>query len=72
MTTDMKTDIRSSFEREPRPGSLRYKRAGSDEYVVVEPGDPLFSTATFLATEYWDGGAWKSTFLAEAREDGDA
>ena len=38
---------------EPRAGSLRYK--GSDgQWIVASPHASLYSTATMVATEYWD------------------
>ena len=41
------------------PGSLRYLRDG--EWVVVSPHQPMYSTATMLATEWWDvrNGWWR-------------
>lgn len=49
----------------PRIGSLRYKRADTGEWVIVQPNEMLFSTATFLATEWFNGEEWTSTLLAD-------
>jgi hypothetical protein len=40
----------------PRPGSLRWKDA-EGVHQVVAPHDPLYSTATFAAQEYWSDRA---------------
>ena len=37
-----------------RPGALRYKGADG-VWVVTEPRDSMYSTATMVATEWWDG-----------------
>lgn len=46
-----------SMDQKPRPGAVRYKRDG--EWVMANPRDPFFSTVTMLATEFWDGLAWR-------------
>ena len=43
----------------PRGGALRYQREDTGEWVVANPRDPLYSTVTMCATEYWDGEAWR-------------
>lgn len=55
----------------PRIGSLRYRRADTLEWIVVQPNELLFSTATFLATEWFDGKDWQSTLLADTAEPDD-
>lgn len=52
----------------PRIGSLRYKREDNGEWVVVQPNELLFSAATFLATEWFNGDTWESTLLADTAE----
>lgn len=40
-----------------RAGAVRYK--GSDgNWITVSPDQPLYSTATMVAQEYWENGAW--------------
>lgn len=40
-----------------RPGALRAKQDG--QWITANPHDPLFSTVTMIATEYYDGEAWQ-------------
>lgn len=42
----------------PRAGALRYSKDDGGEWVCANPHDPLYSTVTMLATEYWDED-WK-------------
>lgn len=46
-----------------RPGTLRYFREDGEE-VITSPGNPLYSTATMCATEYWsvEEACWKPIF----------
>lgn len=47
-------DSRGVLVREThRPGTLRHQNH-SGEWVVTSPGNPLYSTATMAATQYWD------------------
>ena len=41
-----------------RSGSLRYKN-NEGLWVVCAPRDPMFSTTTMLAEEYYDGESWQ-------------
>ena len=43
-----------------RPGALRYK-SQDGLWVVTEPHDAMYSTATMVATEWWDvtSQAWR-------------
>lgn len=43
-----------------RPGTLRYQDQ-SGTWQVTAPHSPMYSTATMLATEYWDSKTeqWK-------------
>mgnify|MGYP000558966410 CR=1 FL=1 len=47
--SDPITDVKS--------GSLRW-RDGTGRVFVSQPGDRLYSTAQFLATEWFDGQEW--------------
>jgi hypothetical protein len=35
-------------------GTIRYRRDGEADYTVCSPHNVMYSTATMLATEYWD------------------
>lgn len=51
-----------STDFQPRPGALRYKDEAG-EWQYVNPQDPLFSTVTMVATEYWNPAAgWVPIF----------
>lgn len=45
----------------PKAGSVKYTRMNTGETVIVQPGDQMYSTATMLAEEYFDGVIWKKT-----------
>lgn len=49
----------------PRAGSMRYTRPDTQEVVVVEPGDRMWSTGTMFATEQFDGENWISMETGE-------
>jgi hypothetical protein len=55
-----------------RPGSIRYFDQVGGDYVVVDPHNRMYSTALFVATEYWDDKAqeWKSLEVPEADSEG--
>lgn len=54
----------------PRPGALRF-RDESGDWVCANPGDPLFSTVTMLATDYYkEDVGWTRIF--EVDDSGDA
>jgi hypothetical protein len=40
----------------PRPGALRVLRDG--KWIVANPHDPLYSTMSMVATEYFTNGQW--------------
>lgn len=42
----------------PRGGALRLWSEATQEYVYANPHDPLYSTVSMSATEYWDGEQW--------------
>ncbi len=46
-----------------RPGALRHKDADG-VWVVTEPRDAMYSTATMVATEFWDFASqqWRVIF----------
>jgi hypothetical protein len=48
----------------PRAGALRYLD-NDGKYIAANPHDLLFSTVTMLATEFWDGYAWRSNTVVE-------
>lgn len=41
----------------PRPSAVRVKDKDG-KWIMVNPNDPLYSTISFLAEEYWDGSRW--------------
>lgn len=49
----------SGTEGTHRLGSIRYYDQRIKEWQIFSPRHQLFSTAVFLATEYWDGKEWK-------------
>lgn len=42
----------------PKAGAVKYTRPNTGECVIVEPRDPMFSTAVMMAEEYWTGEKW--------------
>lgn len=55
----------------PRPGALRYKDEATGEWVYANPRDSMFSTVTFMATEFWrETTGW--TAIYEDGEGGNA
>jgi hypothetical protein len=40
-----------------KTGSIRYKDE-KGEWVIVQPGDPMFGLSLFLATEYLTEKGW--------------
>ena len=48
------------------PGTVRHK--AGPHWIVTSPGEPLYSTATMCATEFWTGVEWRSIWPVE---DGD-
>lgn len=44
---------------EPRPGALRYRDPIRDQWVEANPHDPLYSTVSMIAEEFWDDNEWK-------------
>lgn len=42
---------------EPRPGAMRHTREDGTQ-AVANPRDPLYSTLTMVAQEYYDGKQW--------------
>lgn len=42
-----------------KPGSVRYKPSDSEEWIVTQPGEPLFSTAQFAATQVLLETGWE-------------
>lgn len=53
---------------EPRAGALRYTDTDGVEHYA-NPGDPLFSTVTMLATEFWSEGAGWQRIHVEASDE---
>ena len=55
----------------PRPGALRYRCSRTGEWIVTNPRSPLYSTATMLATEYYDSTAqqWKLIWPEEPEDE---
>lgn len=55
----------------PRPGSLRFKDPNTGAWVEVGPHNPMYSTATMIATEYWNAEAqeWLPIFDDPQQED---
>lgn len=51
-----------------RPGALRYKSADG-VWVVTEPRDSMYSTATMVATEWWDSKQQKWRPIIDDDED---
>lgn len=43
----------------PRAGAVRYFNDTDQSWHCANPGSPMFSTLTFLATEFYDGQAWR-------------
>ena len=43
----------------PKGGSFKYIRPDTGEEVIVEPGQTMYSTASMLATHYYNGKEWK-------------
>lgn len=41
-----------------KAGSYKYTRPDTGEIVIVPPGDPMWSTASTMSTEYFDGESW--------------
>lgn len=42
----------------PKPGAYRYTRPDTGEVLVVNPGERMYSTASMLATEMFNGKEW--------------
>lgn len=40
-----------------KAGALRY-RNDQGEWIVAQPGGLLYSTASMLAQQFWDGEQW--------------
>lgn len=47
-----------------RPGALRYKGADG-VWIVTEPHSAMYSTATMVATEFWDSAAQRWRVILE-------
>jgi len=45
----------------PRDGAQRFRNEDGT-WVCSNPGDPLFSTVTMMATEYYSYNRWKPIF----------
>jgi hypothetical protein len=41
-----------------RGGAIAYWSETLSEWVIARPGDALYSTVTFAATQHWDGKRW--------------
>lgn len=52
---------------QPRHGAVAYFDT-SGERQEFNPHDPMFSTATMLATQYWTGDCWQDIFVETAEE----
>lgn len=42
----------------PKAGSYRYVRGDTGEQVIVQPGERMYSSASMVADEYFDGTKW--------------
>lgn len=42
----------------PRPSAVRVKNKDTGEWQMTNPNDPLYSTASMIAEEFWDGEKW--------------
>lgn len=46
------------MDREPAAGSVRYRDKDTNEWKVIEPRTLMYSTALFIAEEYYVNGKW--------------
>lgn len=50
-------------EKTPRPGAVRHRDPlDKERWIMTNPGDLMFSTATMFAEEYYSSNGWKRIF----------